>query len=1061
MRLSCRAAALPLLAALLPAAGVHALVYRDQVGHVDFHHQLLGVPQPDASFFHSPRRDDKASLLYTLSDVGVLGAVNPSSGAVVWRQWLADDTANPTIAPETPASPNAPDTPPRGRVAAVAGEGWLAAALGPSVHAWNAVSGRNVWTADFAGDVADLLVPDDAAAAAAAADTAAAEPVARKDVLALHYERATHHTVLRRLRGNDGAVVWEHREAAATAASHHGDSIEPVLRLVASADGSKVYAVSAFPGTSAPSALRVLAVNAHSGHRLEDHSLGGSGEVHTPADVLFAGRGVVVWANSARTKLKVHVLATKQKHEFALPDGTAEVRVQTATSAAPQLHLLVHTRTVGATAHRAQVLHVDAAKGTVHKAYDLPQAPGAGAFAVSAAATADPAVFFITRITDDEMVLVDSSSHGILGRWPLSQPVPVHTAGGAAAEVVAKPGGDGYAVRATVLTAHEDWVLVRNGVRAWVRPEGLTGGVAAALADRPESAQLVRALEEEAHQSSLIAAYLHRVRRHVYDLERLPAYLQSVPSKLFHSIFSTTAAPAAAGSDAAPDVFGFHKIAILATRRGRLYGLDAASPGTVQWTTKAVDAAGAGWAVKHIHVNETSGVATIIGATAAQSVAVTIETGELVDSGLEGLVAGEIANAVVVDSDAGPWLLPVPADGHITQQIAAERCPKASLVVRSAVAADGRSGGGGGIHGVRFVVSSSAKDAACVPETTWTFVPPPGFRIVDVATRPLHDPVASIGRVLGTRAVLYKYLSPNLAVVAAVSDGASALMTFLLDTVSGQVLASATYDGVDGSKPVECLLFENTFLCTFFADYTVGGGGYEQQQTSKGYHVTVCDLFESHEPNSRGLQAAAGSGGNVSAVAPVDVVVSDADASQPPPQLLPAVKAQTWVVASRLMALAVTQTRQGITVREVLAYVPAIHGILGVPRASGGGGLLDPRRPVGRDPTPQEAEEGLVRYAPTVELDPRLVLTHERDVLGVRRMVTAPTHVESTSLVLAFGAVDVFGTRLAPSLAFDLLDKGFNKVSMLGTVVALAVGVAVLRPIIARKQIDLRWKAPL
>lgn len=997
---SFRTLALLVLAAAAPAA-VDAVVFKDQVGDIDFHHQLVGLPQRDATFFHRPRRDDKASLLYTLSDVGVLGAVNPSSGALVWRQLLADDDAA-----DADASFG------KGHVEAVEVEGWLAAGLGHSVHAWNAVSGRSVWWADFAGEVADVVV-------AATAEKADANAAARRDVLALFLEND--HVVLRRLAGNDGHVVWEHREA------HTGT---PSLKIAASAD--KVYAVSIAPSSAS---LKVLAVDAHTGHRVEEHGL--ASDVHAVSDVLFVGGGIVAWTDSGRSKIKVSVLGTKQKHEFALPEGTENVLVHALRSQSSYPSFLVHTRT--ANTHRGQVYHVDAKKGSVQKAYDLPQQPGAGAFAVTAA---DADSVYFTRITDDEIVLVNSVSHGILGRWPIAQPVPLHASGAAAAEVVARAGANSgsestYAVRSAVLTADEDWILIRNnGQRAWSRPEGLTGAVAAVLADRPESEQLVRALEEEEAQSPL-AAYVHRVKRHFDDLEHLPAYVQSLPGKLLHSILG-----GASADDSTPvaDAFGFHKLAILATRRGRLYGLDAASPGTVQWTTKAVDTNSSPWNVQKIHIDEASSVATVVGATAGESVAVRIETGEVTASSLNDNVSGAVASAVLVNSASGPYLLAVPEDGVIPA-IPVDKCPTESIVVRDHKSA-------AGIRGVRFVASADA----CVQETTWTFAPPPQFRIVDVATRPAHDPAASIGRVLGDRTVLYKYLNPNLAVVAAVADETRLLMTFLIDTVSGQVLSSTTYDGVDGSKPVECLLFENTFLCTYFADYSISVGG-DAAQTIKGYHLAVSDLYESTEPNNRGVLGS--SAQNTSAVEPLEVV-ADSEAGQP--LLLPAVTSATWVVGSRLTSLAVTQTRQSITVRQVLAYVPRLHGIVGLPRV---GAVLDPRRPVGRAVTPQEAEEGLVPYAPQLEIDPRLVVTHERDVLGIEQIVTAATHVESTSVVLAFGRVDVFGTRVAPSLAFDLLDKGFGKLSMLATVAALAVGVFVLRPMVTKKQINLRWQAPL
>ncbi|EPE07525.1 hypothetical protein F503_00247 [Ophiostoma piceae UAMH 11346] len=993
------------LGLLLAATATEAIVHRDQVDDIDFHHELLGLPHRDTTFFQRPRPDDKASLLYTLSDAGVLGAVNPSTGAVVWRQLLRaeEDTSQTTY----------------GSVQAVDDAGWMVAGLGSSVHAWDSVSGRNVWWQDFAGDVGDVAVAAAPALSEKINTKANKLPTPRKDVLAASYEDAASQIVLRRLAGNDGRVVWEYRESAKS----------PAVLNVASAD-DKAHVVFA----SAAAGLKVLTVDALTGHRIEEHSL--ASDAHTAKDVLFVGSGIVAWTDSSLSKVKVSVLGTKQKSEFALPADTTEVLVHAlpASYAAP-LHFLVHTRT--ADAHRAQVFHVtDAKKGTVQKVYDLPQAPGAGAFAVS---VGDAANILFTRVTDDEIVLVDSASHGILGRWPVADKTPLHALGVATAEIVVKDKATEYAIRVAVLTADEDWVLLRNnGQRAWTRHEGLTGTVKAVLVERPESEQLVRALEEEEAKSPL-EAYIHRVQRHFDDLEKLPAFLQSVPAKLISSIFGGDSS-----SSDKPDVFGFHQIAILATRRGRLYALDASSPGTVLWTVKAVDLEnGKSWAVKQIHVDEATGIAIVVAATASQSVAVKCQTGEKVADvaalSIEN-TSDTIASAVMVNSAAGPWLLTVSEDGQVPTDVTADKCPKEVLTVFPASSSV--------IHGVQYVLASGK----CTPETTWTFTAPPQFRIVNVATRPAHDPVASIGRVLGDRRVLYKYLNPNLAVVAGLNDKTGALLIFLLDTVSGQVLSTSTYSGVDGTKPVECLLFENTFTCTFFADYATDE---QPAQGIKGYHLTVSDIYESLEPNNRGLSGDNNSNsGKVSAYEPLDAVLGSDSAES----LLPAVVSHTFVLGSRLSALAVSQTRQGVTVRQVLAYLPRVNGIIGIPRV---GGVLDARRPVGRDVTPAEMEEGLSRYMPAIEVDPRWVVSHERQVVGIQSIVTAATHVESTSLVLAFGAVDVFGTRVAPSLAFDLLDKGFGKLQMLGTVVALAIGVFVLRPMVTKKQINLRWKAPL
>lgn len=66
-----RLSLLSLLCAAATLPSVRA-VFRDEVGEIDYHHELLGLPQRETTFFHRPRSEDKASLLYTLSDLGVL-----------------------------------------------------------------------------------------------------------------------------------------------------------------------------------------------------------------------------------------------------------------------------------------------------------------------------------------------------------------------------------------------------------------------------------------------------------------------------------------------------------------------------------------------------------------------------------------------------------------------------------------------------------------------------------------------------------------------------------------------------------------------------------------------------------------------------------------------------------------------------------------------------------------------------------------------------------------------------------------------------------------------------
>jgi hypothetical protein len=277
-------------------------------------------------------------------------------------------------------------------------------------------------------------------------------------------------------------------------------------------------------------------------------------------------------------------------------------------------------------------------------------------------------------------------------------------------------------------------------------------------------------------------------------------------------------------------------------------------------------------------------------------------------------------------------------------------------------------------------------------------------------------------------------LNPNTIVVAASNEAASTLTIYLLDTVSGQVLTSTTYDGVDATKGTDCTMSENWYACTFFGQYALkdAAGQGLSGQSLKGFQIVVTDLYESEDADDRGTL---GDAANFSSLSPVD---------SPNGVPLPSVISQAWILSSSLSALAVTQTRQGISSRQVLAYMPESHAIVGIPRA-----FLEPRRPVGRDPTAAEIEaEGLMKYGPVLEIDPRTVVTHQLEVIGVRQIITAPAIVESTSLVFAYG-IDVYGTRVAPSLTYDILGKGFNKISLIGTVLALTAGVALLGPMVS------------
>lgn len=105
-------------------------IFADEAYHIDYHHALLGTPQAHTTFFHRPSASSKASLLYTLSDKFVLGAINPKDGSVVWRQRLVDPASNETG---------------KAFLSTADGEGTIYSAVNEGIQAWDAADGRLVW----------------------------------------------------------------------------------------------------------------------------------------------------------------------------------------------------------------------------------------------------------------------------------------------------------------------------------------------------------------------------------------------------------------------------------------------------------------------------------------------------------------------------------------------------------------------------------------------------------------------------------------------------------------------------------------------------------------------------------------------------------------------------------------------------------------------------------------------------------------------------------------------------------------------------------------------------
>ncbi|KAF2733784.1 DUF1620-domain-containing protein [Polyplosphaeria fusca] len=930
------ASTLALAALLAPARAI----FEDDAYHIDFHHALIGLPKRGINF-QKPYAASKASLLYAVSHEGAIGAINPRDGELVWRQ-IASSGLNAT-----------------GLLRTGEDQDTVVSALGNHVAAWSAADGRIVWETSVDGATVEdleLLEQEDGITNSDA-----------KDVLTLLSDQG-----LKRLDGKTGREKWTFQDTS-------GDT-----PLQISTSPTTVYYIALHTQLLGGAKLRVTSLSPITGKKIDQYTLSSEGEIQAPEHVLFAGANtaapLLAWTDKSNKVLKINIIGTKGVSTFNAPtkDAVEKIVLHAPSRVNSLVHFLVEYHT--ATAHSAEVFHVDLKKGAISKAYSLPELKGQGAFTTT---SSDANVYF-TRITTEEVIVVSSVSHGILGRWPvkristLAGAYPIH----GASEVVMK-GGSASAVRSAVLFSNGQWVLIRNGEIAWSRPEFLSRSVSAVWAGLPEEEALAHELEVEGHQD-VLTAYIHRVNRHIRDLKHFPTWVKNIPNRVLGSLVGKA-------SDSLENIqndnFGFHKFVVLATAAGQLAALDVGSQGKQIW-----------------HVD----LAQLAPETVFEAPTLKAYRGyiEIKDSASQ--------KSLYINSTTGGLL----SSGDIKTQLSIE--PKGQTLI-SFDLVDGDLKG--------FL----GADISTQP--IWSFTPPNGEKITGYTARPTKDPVASIGRVLGDRRVLYKYLNPNLVLVTAVLESTRTASFYLLDSASGQLLHAISHEGVDVSRPMPSTISENWLSYSVVIDS-------HSDASSRGYQLVVAELFESPLPDDRGPLRASS---NSSTVQPS---AASGDVTKP------FVMSQTYQIPELISHMTVTQTKQGITSRELLVTCPDSNSIIGIPRH-----VIDPRRPIGRDPTSQEQSEGLTKYMPFIPFDPKWHLNHKYEVAGVKEVITSESGLESTSLVLAHG-FDVFGTRVAPSFAFDVLGKGFNKIQMLLTVAALFVGVLFAAPLVGRKQINGMWTMP-
>ncbi|KAF2725304.1 DUF1620-domain-containing protein [Polychaeton citri CBS 116435] len=922
---------LPLFAAAATAlfsSTAHA-VFADEAWNVDYHYALVGEPKESTTFFHQPNPNSRASLIYTLSEEGVLGAVNPKDGILVWRQPLPgreEGEGNYFLRP-------------------VQGQETVVSGAGHDIAAWSSADGKLAWTYKAAGLVQDVEILE--------LSDGKEEQGRAKDAIVLS---DTGSALVQRVDGSTGAITWHTTLDA-------GD-----IPYQVSTSDTQVFAILLHKTMLGYYKIKVVTLDPVDGKKIDEITLSSDNELSSTDTIISVGANsaspVVAWTDASRTVLRVNILGTKSIASFNIDQSSGsvkEVHLHAPYYTNSLAHFLVHYQT--STEHWAEVYHIDLSKNTIKKAYELTKAPGHGTFSTS---VSEANVFF-SRLTLTSITTHSSASERPIGQFPVQgfstgsdteDSAPVH----AVSEVSIKEGAVS-AIRTALYLSSGDWVLLRNGNPVWQRPEVLASTTTAIFATPKKAELLVHELELEAH-SSLVGGYIHRIKRHIEDWEKLPEYLGRLPERITRNLFGTSA------DKVGRDIFGFHKIIVCATKTGRVVAIDAGAPDKILWSRR----------LSHIDIVE--GLALKLTAP-----------------------AGDVVN---VQAGSGFKASFNATTGQTLPFVSGNELPELSP------------------NDVKFVLKNGKLEASGNSGPVWHFVPAQNERIVDLVSRPVNEPVASIGKVLGDRRVLYKYLNPNLALLTTANDAKQTASCYVLDTVSGSVLWSSTHNGVDLASPITAILSENWFAYS----YTSESSG----TSPKGHQLVSGEIYESLDANDRGP------------------LTGNQTYSSLQTESQPFTLVHSYQIPEPIAKLTVTQTGQGITSRQLLGVLTDSNSIVGIPQ-----GIIDPRRPVGRDPDKNELAEGLGKYEPVLEFSPKWFLNHQREVIGVKDVITSPALLESTSLVFAYG-LDVFGTRLSPSFNFDMLGKDFNKFQMMATVAALFVATLVVAPLVQRKQINTRWQ---
>ncbi|XP_050477889.1 ER membrane protein complex subunit 1 isoform X2 [Bombus huntii] len=562
------------------------------------------------------------------------------------------------------------------------------------------------------------------------------------------------------------------------------------------------------------------------------------------------------------------------------------------------------------------------------------------------------------------------------------------------------------------LLASEDHsvALLQHNKLVWAREEALASIVAVEIIELPMS-----------DRDQEIETEFDQKERDVLSMmfRRVSSQLKQART-FFQSILSLTPQQSNQRTDLVRDKFGLHKMIVLVTSTGKLYGIETRK-GEIIWQLRVRGIRGFNKRSDAIILYVQRGSRHFPYPPQCALLAEDKQTGEgivytfnpITGQPLDGLIKlgyrikqSMLLHVTTDDFLRGVLIFDTRDKAHVY--------PEGATAIAASLAKNTYIFTADQTTGILSGYSLSYSTAQeLISHKVWELLlSPKNQRITHVVSKNPIERVHSQGRVLSDRSVLYKYINPNL--VAIVTEGVGrthkdTLNLYLLDVVSGAMIFSIMHKRVRG--PVHVVHSENWIVYSYF------------NEKSRRTEIASLELYEGKIQSNT-------------------TVFSSLATTK-----LPIVERQAFIFPAAIESMRETITEKGITSKHIIVAL-ANGGVLELPWM-----MVDPRRPI----NPEIREEGVIPYMPEIPIHMDAIINYNQSVFRVSGIHTSPSGLESTCLVFVHG-LDLFYTRVAPSKTFDVLKEDFDYYLIVIVLAALLISSYITKKLASQKAQKQAWK---